>query len=120
MWPEAMTEELQDPVGTQQRRIAKEHRAEGEKAARIIRARADRQRTELLADSRRQAEEIRGAGDAQATQIYADAFSQDEDFFDFYRSMQAYRESFASKQDILLLQPDSEFFQYFSGSAQGR
>lgn len=109
-----------DRMRAERERIAKEHRAEGEKAARIIRARADRQRTELLADSRRQAEEIRGAGDAQATQIYADAFSQDEDFFDFYRSMQAYRESFASKQDILLLQPDSEFFQYFSGSAQGR
>lgn len=109
-----------DRMRAERERIAKEHRAEGEKAARIIRARADRERTELLADARRQAEEIRGAGDAQATRIYAEAFSQDEGFFDFYRSMQAYRESFASKQDILLLQPDSEFFQYFSGSAQGR
>ncbi|RRQ23138.1 protease modulator HflC [Thiohalobacter thiocyanaticus] len=109
-----------DRMRAERERIAKEHRAEGEKAARIIRARADRERTELLADARRQAEELRGTGDAQATRIYAEAFSQDESFFDFYRSMQAYRESFASKQDILLLQPDSEFFQYFSGSAQGR
>ena len=109
-----------DRMRAERERIAKEHRAEGEKAARIIRARADRERTELLADARRQAEEIRGAGDAQATQIYAEAFSQDEDFFDFYRSMQAYRESFTSKQDILLLQPDSDFFQYFSGGTGGR
>lgn len=118
--PDNVATSVFDRMRAERERIAKEHRAEGEKAARIIRARADRQRTELLADARRRAEEFRGAGDAQSTRIYAEAFSQDEDFFDFYRSMQAYRESFASKQDILLLQPDSDFFQHFTSGAAGR
>lgn len=109
-----------DRMSAERQRIAKEHRAEGEKAARIIRARAERQRTELLAEARRKAEEIRGAGDAKATEIYADAYTRDADFYDFYRSMQAYRESFNSKQDIMLLEPDSEFFDYFSKSGKGR
>lgn len=97
-------------------RIAKEHRAKGEKESLIIRAKADRARTELLADARRQAEEIRGAGDAEATQIYAEAYSKDPKFYQFYRSMQAYRETFNTKEDILVLEPDSEFFRYFGNS----
>lgn len=100
-------------------RIAKEHRAMGEKQARIIRARADRQRTEILAEARRRSEEIRGAGDATATQTYADAYGKNQDFYGFYRSMEAYRNTFSSKQDVLVLEPDSEFFEYFM-NAQGR
>lgn len=94
-------------------RIAKEHRAEGEKKARIIRARADRLRTEILASARRKAEEIRGAGDARATETYASAYGADANFYEFYRSMEAYRNTFASKDDVLVLEPDSEFFEYF-------
>lgn len=99
-------------------RIAKEHRAKGEKESLIIRAKADRARTELLAEARRQAQEIRGAGDAEATQIYAEAYSKNPQFYQFYRSMQAYQNTFANKQDILILEPDSEFFKYF-GSTLG-
>lgn len=95
-------------------RIAKEHRAQGQKEAAIIRAKADRERTELLAAARRKAEELRGTGDAEATRIYAEAFSQDAEFFEFYRSLEAYRHSFAGKDDILVLEPDSEFFKYFN------
>lgn len=98
-------------------RIAKEHRARGEKESRIIRARADRERTELLAAARRTAEEIRGGGDAEATEIYAKAYGLDPDFYEFYRSLQAYRNSFSSKDDVLVLEPDSEFFNYFGGTA---
>jgi len=94
-------------------RIAKEHRALGEKAARIIRARADRARTEILAEARRKSDEIRGAGEAQATEIYAKAYDRDREFYDFYRSLQAYRAAFRSSDDLLVLEPDSEFFRYF-------
>lgn len=104
-------------MSAERERIAKEHRARGEKESRIIRARADRERTELLAAARRKAQEIRGGGDAQATEIYANAYGQDPDFYEFYRSLQAYRNSFASKDDVLVLEPDSEFFNYFGGTA---
>lgn len=101
-------------------RIAKEHRAQGQKEAAIIRAKADRERTELLAEARRKAEELRGEGDAKATQIYADAFTQDAEFYEFYRSLEAYRQSFNAKDDILVLEPDSEFFRYFGQTGAGR
>lgn len=104
-------------MSAERERIAKEHRARGEKESRIIRARADRERTELLATARRKAQEIRGGGDAQATEIYAKAYGDDPDFYEFYRSLQAYRNSFASKDDVLVLEPDSEFFNYFSGTS---
>ncbi len=93
-------------------REAREHRAKGKELAEGIRADADRQRRVILAQAYREAEEIRGEGDAQATAIYARAYGQDEEFYGFYRSLQAYRDSFASKEDILVLSPDSEFFQY--------
>jgi len=97
-------------------RIAKEHRAMGEKESLIIRAKADRARTELLADAMRKAEEIRGSGDAESTEIYANAYNKDPQFYGFYRSLQAYRNTFNSKQDILVMEPDSEFFKYFSNT----
>lgn len=101
-------------------RIAKEHRALGEKQARIIRAKADRERTEILAGAKRKAEEIRGAGDAVATETYARAYGENKDFYQFYRSMEAYRNTFSSKDDVLVLEPDSEFFQYFGNAGTAR
>ncbi|WJW74819.1 protease modulator HflC [Thiohalobacter sp. IOR34] len=100
-------------------RVAKEHRARGEKESLIIRARADRLRTEILAAARRKADEIRGAGDAQATEIYAEAYGRDPAFYGFYRSMEAYRTAFSSKQDVMVLEPDNEFFRFFADD-QGR
>lgn len=111
--PQNVQNSVFDRMRAERERIAKEHRAEGEKAARIIRAEADRQRVEILADARRKSEEIRGAGDAKATQIYADAYTQDEKFYEFYRSLQAYRKSFEKQGDFLILEPKSEFFNYF-------
>jgi membrane protease subunit HflC len=101
-------------------RIAKEHRAQGEEAAKGIRAVAERERTVILAEAQRDAETIRGEGDARATEIYAQAYGKDSGFYEFYRSMNAYREALGGKQDILLLQPDSEFFQFFNSDAAGK
>ena len=95
-------------------RIAKEHRAEGQEAAKGIQAIADRERTVILAEARRDAEILRGEGDARATEIYAEAFGKNEEYYEFYRSMTAYREALANSQDVLVLEPDSEFFKYFS------
>ena len=99
---------------TQERaRTASRLRAEGAESAERIRADADRQRTVLLAEAFRDAERIRGEGDAQAADIYAAAYRKDADFYSFYRSLEAYRKSIGGSQDVLVLEPDSEFFQYF-------
>ena len=95
-------------------RIAKEHRAEGQEAAKGIQAIADRQRTVILAEARRDAEILHGEGDARAIEIYADAYGANQEYYEFYRSMMAYREALANSQDVLVLEPDSEFFKYFS------
>jgi membrane protease subunit HflC len=98
-------------------RVAAEHRAQGEENAKGIRAVAERERTVILAEAQRDADTIRGEGDARATEIYAQAYGQDEDFYGFYRSMNAYQDALGSKQDVLVLQPDSEFFKYFNSEA---
>jgi membrane protease subunit HflC len=71
----------------------------------------------LLAEAQRDADTLRGEGDALATEIYAGAYGKDEEFYAFYRSMNAYRDALGSKQDVLVLQPDSEFFKYFNSDA---
>lgn len=93
-------------------RVAAQLRAEGSEESERIRADADRQRTVILAEAYRDAERIRGEGDARAAEIYATAYSQDPDFYKFYRSMQAYRTAIGREQDVLVLSPDSEFFQF--------
>jgi len=94
-------------------RVAKEFRSKGAEAAERIRAGADRQRTVLIAESYRTAQKTRGDGDAKAAAIYAQAYTKDREFYAFYRSLKAYRTSFASDNDLLVIQPDSEFFKYF-------
>jgi membrane protease subunit HflC len=94
-------------------RVAKDFRSRGGEAAERIRADADRQNTVVLAEAYRDAERQRGEGDAQAADIYAQAYGQDQDFYNFYRSLSAYRQSFGGKDDVLVLQPDSQFFRYF-------
>ncbi len=100
--------------------VATQLRAEGEEEYVRIRADAERQRTVILAEAYRDAERVRGAGDARAAETYAAAFGQDRDFYAFYRSMQAYRQAIGGDQDVLVLQPDSEFFKFLqsqTGSA---
>jgi membrane protease subunit HflC len=97
--------------------VATQLRAEGEEEYVRVRADADRQRTVILAEAYRDAERIRGAGDARAAETYAAAFGKDRDFYAFYRSMQAYRQSIGSDQDVLVLQPDSDFFKFLQSQA---
>ena len=97
--------------------VAKAFRSAGEEKAKGIRANADRQRTEILAEAYRKSEEIRGDGDAQAAKIYADAFGADKEFYSFTRSLSAYKNSFRDTGDILLLNPESDFFKFFKESS---
>jgi membrane protease subunit HflC len=94
-------------------RVAKDLRARGAEAAEIIRADADRRRTVLIAEAYREAQTIRGEGDGAAAKIYADAYNEDKEFYALYRSLSAYRKTFANKGDVLVMEPDSEFFKYF-------
>jgi membrane protease subunit HflC len=111
-----LSEEVSDSVylrmREERRRTAAELRAEGNEEAQRIEAEAERQRTVILAEAYRDAERTRGEGDAKASEIYAQAFNQDPSFYAFYRSMAAYRESIGGTQDVLVLQPDSDFFKY--------
>jgi membrane protease subunit HflC len=100
-------------------RVAEELRARGAEEAGTIRANADSQAQAAVAEAYRNAQSIRGEGDAAAADIYARAYGQDPEFFAFYRSMQAYRDAFNGRRDVLVLQPDGEFFDYFK-SADGR
>ena len=102
---------------TERNRIAEELRAEGRESAEKIRADADKQRTIILANATRESERIRGDGDAKATATYADAFNRDPEFYDFTRSLKAYKKHSKIK-DILLIDPDSDYFKYLNKSEQ--
>ena len=94
--------------------VAKQLRARGAEAAERVRADADRQRQVILANGNREAQEIRGLGDATATGVYAQAFGQDREFYRLYRSLSAYRATFSSPSNLLVIEPKSEFFRYFN------
>lgn len=98
-------------------KIAKEIRSEGEEQKKIIVAAADRVRAETLASAYSKAEQTRGAGDAESARIYAEAYGENPDFYNLYRSLQAYRKAFSSSGNVMLLEPDSDFFKYFNAAA---
>ncbi len=100
-------------------RVARDFRSRGAEAAERIRADADRQRTVIVAEAYRDSEQTRGEGDARAADIYAQAFGKNEEFFSLYRSLNAYRGVFGSRDDMLILQPDSDFFRYFGDRRGG-
>lgn len=100
------------------RALANRLRAEGTAEKERIQAEADRTRTELLADAQRQAQVIRGEGDGEAANIYARAYARAPEFYDFYRSLQAYRNSLARDGDVLVIAPDSEFFKYYESGGR--
>ena len=110
--PREVNRSVFERMSSEREREAREHRAKGRELGEGIRADADRQHRVILAEAFREAEEIRGDGDAQAASIYAEAYNKDPEFYSFYRSLQAYRESFSDKSDILVLDPESEFFRY--------
>lgn len=101
-------------------RVAKDLRSRGAEAAERIRADADRQRTVILAEAYRDAERTRGEGDGRAAEIYAKAYGRNAEFYALYRSLDAYRNTFSSPQDMLVLDPGAEFFQYFNNAAGTR
>ena len=114
--PPAVSQSVYDRMNTERDIEAREHRAQGQELAAGVRADADKQREIILAEAYAEAETIRGAGDAEAANIYAAAFNKDKEFYRFYRSMTAYRNTFADKGDVLLIQPDSDFFRYLNQS----
>ncbi|UGQ44873.1 protease modulator HflC [Massilia endophytica] len=101
-------------------RVANELRSTGSAESEKIRADADKQRTVILAEAYREAEKIRGEGDAKASGIYAEAFGRNPEFYKFYRSLEAYRASFKNKADVMLVDPNSDFFKYFKGAGSGK
>lgn len=115
-WPDDVRDRVFARMRAERARDAAEHRAEGQEQAEKIRAEADRQRTVLLAEAYRDAQALRGEGDARAASIYASAYGRDQEFFRFYRSLEAYRESLGSGNDILVIEPDSDFFRYLNQS----
>ena len=114
--PDDVRQSVYDRMITERNREAQDHRSRGEELAIGIRADAERQAVIYGAEAYRDAEQIRGEGDAQATRIYANAYNKDPEFYAFTRSLNAYRETFSSKGDVLLLDPNSDFFKYLKGS----
>ncbi len=112
--PEQNSKSVFDRMRAERQREAAEFRAQGTAEANRIKATADREATVIRAEATRKGEELRGAGDAERNRIYAEAYTKDQEFFEFYRSMQAYENGLKSEDTRLLISPDSEFFKYFT------
>jgi membrane protease subunit HflC len=112
--PPEVSNSVYSRMSTEREREARDHRSRGRELAEGIEADADRQQTVIEANAFREAEQIRGEGDAIAAEIYANAFNQDPEFYAFYRSIQAYRNSFSGKEDLLVIDPASDFFKYLN------
>ena len=115
-YPEQNRTSVFDRMRAERKQIATRYRSEGESEARKIRAEAEKQREVILAEAERDAQRDRGLGDAKAAEIYAKAYDKDAEVYSFYRSLDAYRESFKGREDVLLLGTDNEFFRYFKDS----
>lgn len=114
--PEDVRESVYLRMEKERAKIAREIRSEGNEQAKKIKAEAERVRAEIIAESYNQAQQIRGEGDANSARVYADAFTANPEFYNLYRSLDAYRTAFSNNRDVLLLKPDSEFFKYFNSS----
>lgn len=111
--PDEVSSSVYRRMEAERERVAREFRSQGAEAAERIRADADRQRTVTLANAFRDAEKLRGEGDGKSAEIYAESFSQDIEFFSFYRSLNAYKKTFSNANDLMVIEPDSHFFKYF-------
>lgn len=114
--PQEVSEAVFNLMRTERQRVAAEHRAQGHSRAEAIRADADARVTVIEAQAERLASQVRGEGDGQASRIYADVYGADPEFYSFYRSLEAYRESFKHGRDMLVIKPDDAFFKYFKRS----
>jgi membrane protease subunit HflC len=117
--PQEVSDSVYRRMEAERKRVANEQRSTGSAEAERIRADADRQREVILAEAYRDAQSVRGEGDAKSAGTYAAAFSQNPEFYSFYRSMEAYRATFRGRNDVMLLEPNSEFFRYLK-DASGR
>ena len=117
-FPTEISESVYRRMDAERKRVANELRATGNAESEKIRADADRQREVTLADAYRDAQKIKGDGDAKASALYAAAFGRNSEFYAFYRSMDAYKQSFKNKSDVMVMDPSSAFFKYLKGSGK--
>jgi len=118
--PQEVAESVYRRMETERKRVANGLRSKGAADAEKIRADADRQREIIIAEAYRDAQRIKGEGDAKATSLYAQAFGQNTEFYSFYRSLEAYRASFRNKTDVLVIEPNTEFFKYLKSTGKGK
>ncbi|PHR64224.1 protease modulator HflC [Pseudidiomarina marina] len=112
--PTEVSQSIFQRMRAERQAVAMEHRSEGREQAEFIRADVDARVTVMLADAERESRQLRGQGDAEAAGIYASAYNKDSEFFSFIRSLQAYEKSFEAGNDVLVLEPDSDFFKYLN------
>lgn len=117
--PNEVSDSVYRRMEAERKRVANELRSEGSAEAEKIRADADRQREVIVAEAYRDAQKIKGEGDAKASAVYGQAFGQNPEFYAFYRSLEAYRNSFKSKSDLMVVDPGSDFFKYMKGMNKG-
>ncbi len=115
--PDEVSSAIFERMRAERNAVAREHRSQGREKADVIRAEVDARVTVMVADAERNSREVRGAGDAQAANIYANAYSKDAEFYSFIRSLEAYKNSFKGDDNVMVLQPDSEFFRYMKDSS---
>lgn len=118
-FPTEVSESVYRRMEAERKRVANELRSEGSAEAEKIRADADKQREVIVAEAYRDAQKLKGEGDAKAAAIYAQAFNQNPEFYSFYRSLEAYRGSFKGKSDIIIVEPNSDFFKYMKSIGRG-
>ncbi len=118
--PDDIRDKIYNRMITERKKEAAKYRAEGIGTATRIKAEAEKKSQILLAKAYEEAQDTRGAGDAEAARIYADAYNRNAEFFSFYRSLEAYRESFEANDQVMVLEPDSEFFKYFKQMQPGK
>ena len=117
--PDAVRDSVYRRMEAERKTVAAERRSQGFSQAEKIRAEADREREVIVAGAYRDAQRVKGEGDAKAAAIYARAFNENPEFYAFYRSLDAYRASFKNKSDVIVLDPNSEFFKYFRNAGKG-
>ncbi|GLX83898.1 protein HflC [Thalassotalea loyana] len=118
--PNEVSNSIFERMRAERNAVAKEHRSKGQEQSEVIRATIDAKVTVMLADAQKSAFEIRGEGDALAAKVYADAYNKDPEFYSFFRSLEAYEKSFNSKNDIMVVKPDSDFFHYLKDTAKAK
>jgi membrane protease subunit HflC len=117
-YSEDISKSVYDRMIAERKRIANQLRSEGSAASEKIRADADKQREVIIAEAFRDAQKLKGEGDAKAAEIYSNAYSKNPEFYAFYRSQEAYKNSFKNKSDVMVLDPSSEFFKYMRGAGK--